>query len=146
MCIYVMNVYMCEYTYTWGCTCTGVQVCRGQRLTSGMFFYCSLPWVPRQDLLLPIQLAQGIPSLSLGDRITEKVPHFVFMLVLESELWFSHLHAKCFMYWAISLHCFSLLFCWESIDSMYVLGCFWLLWHRASNSPVSVDNFDSTTR
>lgn len=86
-----------------GCTCTGVQVCRGQRLTSGLFLYCSLPWVLRQDLLLPIKLAQGIPCLSLGDRITEKVTHLVFMLVLGSELCFSRLHGKCFMHWTLSL-------------------------------------------
>lgn len=90
-------VYVChECLHVWmhihlGCTCTGAQVCRGQRLTSGLLLYCSLPWVLSQDLLLPTQLAQGIPCLSLGDRITEKVPHLVFMLVLGSEPWFSHM-------------------------------------------------------
>lgn len=47
--------------------------------------------------------SENAPSLSLGDRITDRVPHSALTLVLGSELWSWCLHGQWFLYWAISL-------------------------------------------
>lgn len=55
VCISLCGVYVCMYACLYACVyekvCIHMCAYRGQRLTSGIFFDCSLPSMLRQDLL-----------------------------------------------------------------------------------------------
>lgn len=146
--MYAINVYMCGCTYTWGYTWTWIHVCEGQMLTYGLFLYVFSIIITETGSLVSSPACSGNTlslSLSLGDRIIDRVPHLAFMLVLGYELWFSCLYDKCFMYWSISLFHWTLSAVLLIISWQYLLGCFWLLCQRAFPSPVGVDGYGSAT-